>query len=307
MIASTNQTLLTDTLLGYGRRSSIGDTMKVAVSAPDGFVAPYILEMLGDAAVEIPPEAMEDSMTLDALLTSCTAIVHINSKPTDSAFGRDDRETLLRMREQSRPILDAVDRHGELHLIIVGTLRVHPQWEPDEPYYGYDSTLSPRDTAAEGQLWMEEMALERAQAERPVSIIRASNVQGVLLDGSEGNGLLHRWAMECMMGWVNIPGDGSDVKDFVHVQDLVSVIGAVLENPPPTRESISVGSGKAISMAEIAAIYNQKTGCESEYGQDDSQEVFGIVDARDLEMRLGFAPQISLEEMLEEAFEFAGH
>ena len=79
------------------------------------------------------------------------------------------------MREQSRPILDAVDRHGELHLIIVGTLRVHPQWEPDEPYYGYDSTLAPRDTAAEGQLWMEEMALERAQAERPVSIIRASN------------------------------------------------------------------------------------------------------------------------------------
>ena len=253
--------------------------MKVAVSAPDRFVAPYILDMLGDSAVEIPPEAMEDQMTLDALLTSCNAIVHINSKPIDSTFGRDDRETLLRMREQSRPILDAVDRHGELHLIIVGTLRVHPQWEPDEPYYGYDSTLAPRDTAAEGQLWMEEMALERAQAERPVSIIRASNVQGVLLDGSEANGLLHQWAMECMMGWINIPGDGSDVKDFVHVQDLVTIIGAVLENPPPTRESISVGSGKAISMADLAAIYNQKTGCESEYGQDDSHEVFGIVDA----------------------------
>ena len=307
MVRSTNQTLLTDTLLGYGRRSSIGDTMKVAVSAPDRFVAPYILDMLGDAAVEIPPEAMEDQMTLDALLTSCNAIVHINSKPLDSTFGRDDRETLLRMREQSRPILDAVDRHGELHLIIVGTLRVHPQWEPDEPYYGYDSTLAPRDTAAEGQLWMEEMALERAQAERPVSIIRASNVQGVLLDGSEANGLLHQWAMECMMGWINIPGDGSDVKDFVHVQDLVTIIGAVLENPPPTRESISVGSGKAISMADLAAIYNQKTGCESEYGQDDSQEVFGIVDARDLEMRFGFSPEISLEEMLQEAFEFAGH
>ena len=65
--------------------------MKVAVSAPDRFVAPYILDMLGDAAVEIPPEAMEDQMTLDALLTSCNAIVHINSKPTDTTFGRDDR------------------------------------------------------------------------------------------------------------------------------------------------------------------------------------------------------------------------
>ena len=85
--------------------------MKVAVSAPDHFVAPYIMDMLGDAAVEIPAEAMEDPMILDVLLTSCNAIIHINSKPSDSTFGRNDRETLLRMREQSRPILDAVDRH----------------------------------------------------------------------------------------------------------------------------------------------------------------------------------------------------
>ena len=88
---------------------------------------------------------------------------------------------------------------------------------------------------------------------------------------------------------------------------MVSIFGAVIESPPPTRESIAVGSGKAITMSDLAAIYNQKTGCESEFGQDDSQEVFGIVDARDLEMRFGFTPQISLEEMLQEAFEFAGH
>tara|TARA_B100001113_G_scaffold324036_1_gene295417 strand:+ start:606 stop:1475 length:870 start_codon:yes stop_codon:yes gene_type:complete len=288
-------------------KSGTGEAVKVAISAPDNFVAPYIMDMLGDAAVSIPPEAMSEPLMLDALLTSCNAIIHINSKPSDQTLGRDDRETLLRMREQSRPIIDAVDRHGELHLIIVGTLRVHPQWEPDDDYYGRDSTLAPRDVAAEGQLWAEEMALERAQAERPVSIIRASNVQGVLLDGSEGNGLLHRWAQESMIGWVNIPGDGSGIKDFVHVQDLVSVIGAVLESPPPTRESIAVGCGKGISMSDLAGIYSQRTGCESEYGQDESQEVFGIVDARDLEMRLGFAPQISLEEMIEEAFGFAGH
>ncbi len=97
------------------------------------------------------------------------------------------------------------------------------------------------------------------------------------------------------------------MKDFVHVQDLAAVIGAVLENPPLTRESMAVGSGKAISMNDLGGIFNQKSGCELELGQDESQEVFGVVDARDLEMRLGFSPQISLEEMLGEAFEFAGH
>jgi nucleoside-diphosphate-sugar epimerase len=60
-------------------------------------------------------------------------------------------------------------------------------------------------------------------------------------------------------------------------------------------------------MSDLAAIYTERTDCEAELNQDDSQEVFGVVDARDLEMRLGFAPQISLEEMIEEAFEAAGH
>ena len=263
------------------------------------------MDMLGDAAVEIPAEAMEDPMILDVLLTSCNAIIHINSKPSDSTFGRNDRETLLRMREQSRPILDAVDRHGELHLIIVGTLRVHPQWEPDGPYYGYDSTLAPRDTAAEGQLWMEEMALERAQAERPVSIIRASNVQGVPLTGPPGNGILHRWARECQIGWINVPGDGSNPKDFIHIEDLIQVIGGILENPPLTREEIAVGSGKGISMYDLANMYSSKTGCEIELNQNDEEEVFGLVDAWVLEERLGFRPKISLDEMIEEAFEVA--
>ena len=122
-------------------------------------------------------------MALDALLTPCSALIQINSRPVDTSVDRTDRDAYISMRESSRPILDAVDRHGGLHLVIIGTLRVHPQWEPGEAYYGDDSTLAPRDTAAEGQLWMEENALERAEAERPVSIVRASNVQGVPLEG----------------------------------------------------------------------------------------------------------------------------
>ena len=156
-------------------------------------------------------------------------------------------------------------------------------------------------------MWMEENALERAQAERPVSIVRASNVQGMPLEGPPGNGLLHRWADECQIGWINIPGDGSDIKDFIHVQDLVRVVDAVLSSPPPTRESIALGSGKGISMEDLASIYQQRTGCDLEFGQSDEGEVFGIVDAWGLEERFGFRPQISLEEMIGEAFEAAGH
>ncbi len=281
--------------------------MKVAISASDGFVAPYIIEMLGESAVIIPDEALKDQVTLDGLLTSCNSLIHINSRPVDTSVARDDRESYILMRESARPILDAVDRHGSLHMIIIGTLRVHPQWEPGEEYYGLDSTLAPRDVAAEGQLWLEENALERAEAERPVSVIRASNVQGVPLSGPPGNGILHKWAFESQMGWINVPGDGSNVKDIVHVQDLVRIVDAVLNSPPPTRESFAVGSGKAIPMSDLAEIFRQRTGCEIELNQSDREEVWGVVDAWFLEERCGFRPSISLEEMIEEAFEAAGH
>lgn len=280
--------------------------MKVAVSAADGFVAPYIMEMLGDSAVPIPDDKLGEPSTLDALLTPCNTLIHINSRPVDSSVARDDRESLVIMREKARPILDAVDRHGSLHMIILGTLRVHPQWEPGEEYYGFDSTLAPRDVAAEGQLWIEENALERAESERPVSVIRASNVQGVPISGPPGNGILHRWAFESQMGWINVPGDGSQVKDMVHVQDLVRIVDAVLRDPPPTRESFAVGSGKAIPMSDLAELYRERTGCEIELNQSDREEVWGVVDAWFLEDRCGYRPSISLDEMIEESFEAAG-
>ena len=58
-------------------------------------------------------------------------------------------------------------------------------------------------------------------------------------------------------------------------------------------------------MLDLANIYNSKTGCEIELNQNDEEEVFGLVDAWVLEERLGFRPKISLDEMIEEAFEVA--
>ena len=42
--------------------------MKVALSSADSFVAPYIMEMLGDSMVEIPDDKLDDPASLDALL-----------------------------------------------------------------------------------------------------------------------------------------------------------------------------------------------------------------------------------------------
>ena len=63
--------------------------MGVAITASDGFVGPWIAEMLGEDAIVVPSEALSEPMMLDALLTPCTAVIHINSWAHDAALGRD--------------------------------------------------------------------------------------------------------------------------------------------------------------------------------------------------------------------------
>ena len=279
--------------------------MRVAVSSPDEFVAPYLCDALGDALVEIPPEVLEEGqeMMLDALLMPCTTLIHFNSTAPDS--DRDDRSSLLAMREAAKPILSAVNRHQGLHLILVGSLRVHPKATPDEPFYSGFTRLSPRDIAAEGQIWVEESALEHAEPERPVSIIRASNVQGTLKSGGDGHGLLHAFARDSIFGWVSVPGSQENKfpKDFLHVRDLVESILAVMQSPPPTREAIAIGTGRAVPLRDVAQIFASETGAEPVFGTDDSQEVYGVVDVMEVEHRLGFRPSITLEQMISEAIQ----
>ena len=280
--------------------------MRVAISAPDAFVAPYLRDALGDAYSEIPPEALEEgnNMLLDAHLMPCTTLVHFNAVSPEA--GRDDRASLLAMRDAAKPILGAVNRHQGLHLILVGSIRVHPQATPDDPFYSGETRLAPRDVAAEGQLWVEESALEHAEAERPVSIVRASNVQGIVQETGEGHGLLHAFARDAIFGWVSVPGDGSQAKDFIHVRDLVEVIMGVIHNPPPTRDAIVAGTGRAVPLRSVAEQFEAMTGASPQYGSDDSSEVWGVVDVLSVEERIGFRPQITLEQMIEEAIQNVG-
>ena len=59
--------------------------MNIAITASDSFVAPFIVEMLGKAAIIIPDEAITDQLTLDAQYTPCNALIHINSRPVESS------------------------------------------------------------------------------------------------------------------------------------------------------------------------------------------------------------------------------
>lgn len=274
--------------------------MRVAITGDEGFIAHYLKEQLGDDCQVLTNEILEDDNLLPAVLASCNAIIHLNGHSPDQTLGRADQEVLRLMRDKARRILKNVRAHQGIHLILVGSLRVHPNPRRDDDYYSSNSPLSPRDIAAEGQLWVEESALEHALDTHPVSIVRTANVQGISPDG-DGHGVIHHFCREASFGFFNVPGTGEEVKDMIHVSDLARAVQFVLENPPPTRESIAVGRGQGVRMSELAEIVSQNTGASPQYNSHPGEEVWGIVDGWEMSQRIQDPPVVSIQEIIEEA------
>ena len=273
--------------------------MRIAISGNDGFIAPHLTEMLGGDAIEVSGEILSESRLLDATLASADCLVHFNGHPPDVEVERNDPDAPRMMQERARGIIDAKKRHHGLHLILVGSLRVHPE-DPDEGFSG-ETTLSPRDATAEGQLWVEERALENATDESPVSILRVSNVHGMPLEGEKGRGYLHKFAGEALTGWVGVPGDGSGMKDMIHVSDVCSIIAEIAHAPPPTREALAMGNGWAHPISELAELMAGEMGAEVQLWSPERDGVWGVVDVNPLQQRIAYEPMVSVQEMIQEA------
>ena len=277
-----------------------GRYMRVALSGDEGFIGHYLKAELGDDCEILTPEIIDDANMLPAILASCSTIVHLNGHSPDQSIERSDHDVLRLMKSNARKILKSVQSHQGIHLILVGSLRVHPNPRREDEYYSSESSLTPRDVAAEGQLWVEESALEHAMDTHPVTIIRTANVQGVAKDGV-GHGVVHHLCREACFGFFSVPGTGEEVKDMIHVSDLAKIIGSILQKPPPTREAIAVGRGQGVRMSELADIISGETGASPQYNSRAGDEVWGIVDGWELSQRVKIEPEVSIQEIIQEA------
>ncbi len=277
--------------------------MRVAISGDDGFVAQHLQAAFGDDAVLIDKKTVDEQLLLDAALAQVDCLIHLNGHPPGVELSRDSPEVKPEMKHWASRLADAKNRHQGLHMILLGSLRVHPD-ETFDAYSG-DSSLSPRDATAEGQLWAEERCLEHAMDTHPVSILRVSNVHGQPVEGGPGRGFLYEFAKQAMTGWVAVPGDGEGVKDLIHIVDLVNIISIVAENPPPTRESLAIGLGNTTPLKELAQPIADANGAEVQLWSSAGDEQWGFVEAEILRHRLEWEPEVSISDMISDAVQNA--
>jgi UDP-glucose 4-epimerase len=163
-----------------------------------------------------------------------------------------------------------------------------------------ESPLKPLNYYAYSKLVMEEYIRMESRTGGPSHIIvRPSNPYGSGQNIFGRQGLIAVTLGKILKGESpQIWGDGTVVRDYLHIADLVNAI-ALLMKSGQTDQTYNVGSGKGFSVNEIMRIIREATGNQfhTEYLPGRQVDVpVNVLDISKLTSHTGFSPSTELKE-----------
>lgn len=135
----------------------------------------------------------------------------------------------------------------------------------------------------------------------PTVSVRPFNVYG---PGQIGGGAIRAFIEAALAGRdLTIHGDGSQIRAWTYVDDMVQGLLLALEHPAATGESFNIGNARStVTIFDLARRIKQLTGCPGEivfqplHYADVELRIPNVAKAREL---LGFEPAVELDDGLE--------
>jgi nucleoside-diphosphate-sugar epimerase len=164
-----------------------------------------------------------------------------------------------------------------------------------------------RWTYAVSKLATEHMAHNyHKQFSLPALSIRPFNIYG---PGQVGEGAIHRFIVQALQGEdITIHNDGSQIRAWCYVDDMVEGILAGLERPEAVSQSFNIGNPRSVvTIYNLAQLVLRLSGSSSKIkfvdwnNADVELRIPNIDKARTL---LGFEPRVDLEEGLSRTIEW---
>jgi UDP-glucose 4-epimerase len=140
----------------------------------------------------------------------------------------------------------------------------------------------------------------------PAVTLRPFNVYG---PGQVGEGAIHRFVTQALQNKeIQIHGDGTQIRAWCYVDDMVAGVLLAMEHPRAIGESFNIGNGRAVvtiyGLANtVVRVLNSKSPIRfvhKDYA-DIELRVPNVDKARDL---LGFEAQVDLDEGLKRTGQF---
>lgn len=244
--------------------------MRVLVTGASGFLGKNLLPRLLAAGhnvtavirnpsqstpgtLSVVSDLSEPSTRLRDAIHSTDAIIHLANDTTPRSSARS------MLRESQGGVLPTVNllellRSGPGRPLLIfassgGTVYGRPRQTPiDESH-----PTCPSSHYGVGKLACEHMIRLTAETHGfRHYILRISNPYGPHQHAKRQQGVIGVWIQACLSGKsLEIWGDGSIVKDYIHVRDVVEAMIVLIESPP-IEGIYNLGSGSGASLLEVA-------------------------------------------------------
>jgi UDP-glucuronate decarboxylase len=304
--------------------------MRILITGGAGFVGSHLSERLLDAGHEV--------VVVDNYFTgSKSNIAHLLGNPHFEAIRHDvtfplyvEVDAIYNMASPASPIhyqhdpvqttktnvIGAINMLGlakRLNVPILqastsevyGDPEVHPQ---TEDYWGKVNPIGPRACYDEAKRVAETLFFDyHRQHGLEIRVARIFNTYGPRMAADDGR-VVSNFIVQALRGEpLTIYGDGSQTRSFCYVDDLVSGLIGLMENPHGETGPVNIGNPGEFTMLELASLVLELTGSRSVVehralpADDPKQRQPDISLAK---KTMGWEPHIALKEGLEKTIAY---
>jgi UDP-glucose 4-epimerase len=249
--------------------------------------------------VSVHGGGMENIELLRRLIPRFKTIVHMASATTPSLSSRTPSLEANLNIVPTLGLLEEMQRYPQVRLIYIssgGTV----YGNPEQDLVPESADLHPMSYYGAGKVAVEGfLRCFQDLSGNPVVILRPSNLYGPGQPRYQGFGVVRTMLQHLRDGsTMTIWGDGSVVRDFIYVDDVVSAIECVIADTPATG-AFNVGSGAGHSLNDLKSIIEEVCGIALAIRYESSRSIDVrriVLDTSSMKKHFGWAPSTSLSE-----------
>lgn len=131
------------------------------------------------------------------------------------------------------------------------------------------------------------------------NVLRIANAYGDGQQSSQGHGAVITFLERAeTLRPITIWGDGTQIRDFVHVHDVACATASVWESKTAA-SSLNIGSGIGVSLIELATVVREITGVDIEIVREPARAIdvpYNVLNIELVTRLTGWRPSIDLRE-----------